>query len=36
MQKTIICFGDIIPQDPTKDITFKRPDVSRSPGIYLQ
>ena len=28
-------FGDIIPQDPTKDITFKRPDVSRSPGsIY--
>ena len=29
------CFGDIIPQDPTKDITFKRPEVSRSPGtIY--
>ena len=28
-------FGDIIPQDPTKDITFKRPEVSRSPGsIY--
>ena len=28
-------FGDIIPQDPTKDITFKRPDVALSPGsIY--
>ncbi len=28
-------FGDIIPQDPTKEITFKRPDVSESPGsIY--
>ena len=28
-------FGDIIPQDPTKEITFKRPDVSQSPGsIY--
>ncbi len=28
-------FGDIIRKDPTKDITFKRPDVSRSPGtIY--
>ena len=28
-------FGDIIPADPTKEITFKRPEVSRSPGtIY--
>ena len=28
-------FGDIIPQDPTKEISFKRPDVSQSPGsIY--
>ena len=28
-------FGDIIPQDPTKEITFKRPDVAQSPGsIY--
>ena len=28
-------FGDIIPQDPTKEIVFKRPDVSSSPGsIY--